>query len=73
VIENIGRRRRGVLGVDRALKSAPDGYTSLQQRLDPFDRALLFPPSALHVKKDVALITLVYACRKCSRCHTSLR
>src|SRR5438309_9736931 len=59
IIENIGGVG-GVLGVDRALKAAPDGYTlgfnsASTLSIAPFPFAKL----PYDVKKDVALITLV--------------
>jgi tripartite-type tricarboxylate transporter receptor subunit TctC len=59
IIENIGGLG-GVLGVDRALKAAPDGYTlgfnsGSTLSIAPFSFAKL----PYDVKKDVALITLV--------------
>ena len=59
IIENIGGVG-GVLGVDRALKSAPDGYTlgfnsGSTLSIAPYSLAKL----PYDVKKDAALITLV--------------
>ena len=59
IIENIGGVG-GVLGVDRALKSAPDGYTlgfnsGSTLSIAPFS----FTKMPYDVKKDVGLITLV--------------
>jgi tripartite-type tricarboxylate transporter receptor subunit TctC len=59
IIENIGGVG-GVLGVDRALKSAPDGYTlafnsGSTLSIAPFS----FTRMPYDVKKDVGLITLV--------------
>src|SRR3989442_12390076 len=59
VIENIGGVG-GVLGVDRALKSAPDGYTlgfnsGSTLSIAPYSLTKL----PYDVKKDAALITLV--------------
>ena len=59
IIENLGGVG-GVLGVDRALKSAPDGYTlgfnsGSTLSIAPFS----FTKMPYDVKKDVGLITLV--------------
>jgi tripartite-type tricarboxylate transporter receptor subunit TctC len=59
IVENIGGVG-GVLGVDRALKSEPDGYTlgfnsGSTLSIAPYSHAKL----PYDVKKDVALITLV--------------
>ena len=61
IIENVGGVG-GVLGVDRALKSSPDGYTlgfnsGSTLSIAPFSFAKL----PYDVKKDVGLITLVAA------------
>ncbi len=72
VIENIGGVG-GVLGVDRALKSAPDGYTlgfnsGSTVSIAPYSFARL----PYDVKKDVALITLVVRVPEVLAVHPSL-
>ena len=72
VIENIGGVG-GVLGVDRALKSAPDGYTlgfnsGSTLSIAPYSFARL----PYDVKKDVALITLVVRVPEVLAVHPSL-
>jgi tripartite-type tricarboxylate transporter receptor subunit TctC len=72
VIENIGGVG-GVLGVDRALKSAPDGYTlgfnsGSTLSIAPYSFAKL----PYDVKKDVALITLVVRVPEVLAVHPSL-
>src|SRR6266513_1329573 len=59
VIENIGGVG-GVLGVDRALKSAPDGYTIALNSGSTLSIApYSFAKLPYDVKKDVALLTTV--------------
>ncbi len=72
VIENIGGVG-GVLGVDRALKSAPDGYTlgfnsGSTLSIAPYSFAKL----PYDVNKDVALITLVVRVPEVIAVHASL-
>jgi tripartite-type tricarboxylate transporter receptor subunit TctC len=72
VIENIGGVG-GVLGVDRALKSAPDGYTlgfnsGSTLSIAPYSFAKL----PYDVKKDVALITLVVRVPEVLAVHPSV-
>jgi len=72
VIENIGGVG-GVLGVDRAAKSAPDGYTlgfnsGSTLSIAPFSFAKL----PYDVKKDFALITLVVRVPEVLAVHPSL-
>ena len=72
IIENIGGVG-GVLGVDRALKSAPDGYTlgfnsASTLSIAPFS----FTKLPYDVKKDVALITLVVRVPEVLAVHPSL-
>jgi tripartite-type tricarboxylate transporter receptor subunit TctC len=72
VIENIGGVG-GVLGVERALKSAPDGYTlgfnsGSTLSIAPYSLARL----PYDVKKDVALITLVVRVPEVLAVHPSL-
>ncbi len=72
VIENIGGVG-GVLGVERALKAAPDGYTlgfnsGSTLSIAPFSFAKL----PYDVKKDVALITLVVRVPEVLAVHPSL-
>src|SRR5258705_6409692 len=73
VIENIGGVG-GVLGVDRALKSAPDGYTlgfnsGSTLSIAPYSFAKL----PYDVNKDVALITLVVRVPEVIAVHASLQ
>src|SRR6195256_6475875 len=72
VIENVGGVG-GVLGVDRALKSAPDGYTlgfnsGSTLSIAPFSFAKL----PYDVNKDAALITLVVRVPEVLAVHPSL-
>src|SRR5882672_8402104 len=72
VIENVGGVG-GVLGVERALKSAPDGYTlgfnsGSTLSIAPYS----FPKLPYDVKKDVALITLVVRVPEVLAVHPSL-
>jgi tripartite-type tricarboxylate transporter receptor subunit TctC len=72
LVENIGGVG-GVLGVDRALKSAPDGYTlgfnsGSTLSIAPFSHAKL----PYDVKKDVALITLVVRVPEVLAVHPSV-
>src|SRR3989449_1066627 len=72
VIENIGGVG-GVLGVDRALKSAPDGYTlgfnsGSTLSIAPYSLTKL----PYDVKKDAALITLVVRVPEVLTVHPSL-
>src|SRR5687768_12928918 len=72
VVENVGGVG-GVLGVDRALKSAPDGYTlgfnsGSTLSIAPFSLAKL----PYDVKKDVGLITLVVRVPEVLAVHPSL-
>jgi tripartite-type tricarboxylate transporter receptor subunit TctC len=72
IIENVGGVG-GVLGVDRALKSAPDGYTlgfnsGSTLSIAPYSFAKL----PYDVKKDVALITLVVRVPEVLAVHPSL-
>ena len=72
IIENLGGVG-GVLGVDRALKSAPDGYTlgfnsGSTLSIAPYSFAKL----PYDVKKDVALITLVVRVPEVLAVHPSL-
>ena len=72
IIENIGGVG-GVLGVDRALKAAPDGYTlgfnsGSTLSIAPFSFAKL----PYDVKKDAALITLVVRVPEVLAVHPSL-
>jgi len=72
VVENIGGVG-GVLGVDRALKSDPDGYTlgfnsGSTLSIAPYS----FNKMPYDVKKDVALITLVVRVPEVLAVHPSL-
>jgi len=72
IIENVGGVG-GVLGVDRALKSEPDGYTlafnsGSTLSIAPYSFAKL----PYDVKKDVALITLVVRVPEVLAVHPSL-
>src|SRR5262245_56931163 len=72
IVENIGGVG-GVLGVDRALKSAPDGYTlgfnsGSTLSIAPYSFAKL----PYDVKKDAALITLVVRVPEVLAVHPSL-
>src|SRR3954464_11987580 len=72
IIENVGGVG-GVLGVDRALKSAPDGYTlgfnsGSTLSIAPYSFAKL----PYDVKKDAALITLVVRVPEVVAVHPSL-
>ncbi|MGQ0653047.1 MAG: tripartite tricarboxylate transporter substrate binding protein [Betaproteobacteria bacterium] len=72
VVENISGVG-GVLGVDRGLKSPPDGYTLVLNSASP----LVIAPYSLarlpyDVKKDIALITLVVRVPEVVAVHPSL-
>jgi tripartite-type tricarboxylate transporter receptor subunit TctC len=72
IVENIGGVG-GVLGVDRALKSAPDGYTlgfnsGSTLSIAPYS----FTKLPYDVKKDAALITLVVRVPEVLAVHPSL-
>jgi tripartite-type tricarboxylate transporter receptor subunit TctC len=72
IIENVGGVG-GVLGVDRALKSAPDGYTlgfnsGSTLSIAPYS----FSKLPYDVKKDVAFITLVVRVPEVLAVHPSL-
>jgi tripartite-type tricarboxylate transporter receptor subunit TctC len=72
VVENVGGVG-GVLGIDRALKSAPDGYTlgfnsGSALSIAPYS----FAKMPYDVKKDVALITLVVRVPEVLAVHPSL-
>src|SRR5882762_901864 len=72
IVENIGGVG-GVLGIDRALKSAPDGYTlgfnsGSTLSIAPYS----FPKLPYDVKKDVGLITLVVRVPEVLAVHPSL-
>ena len=72
IIENVGGVG-GVLGVDRALKSSPDGYTlgfnsGSTLSIAPFSFAKL----PYDVKKDVGLITLVVRVPEVLAVHPSM-
>src|SRR5204862_3592710 len=72
IIENIGGVG-GVLGIDRAAKSAPDGYTlgfnsGSTLSIAPFS----FTRLPYDVKKDFALITLVVRVPEVLAVHPSL-
>jgi tripartite-type tricarboxylate transporter receptor subunit TctC len=72
VVENISGVG-GVLGVDRALKSAPDGYTMVLNSASP----LVIAPYSLaklpyDVTKDIALITVVVRVPEVVAVHPSL-
>jgi len=72
VVENVGGVG-GVLGVDRALKSAPDGYTlafnsGSSLSIAPYSFAKL----PYDVKKDVGLITLAVRVPEVLAAHPSL-
>ena len=72
VIEIIGGVG-GVLGVDRALKSAPDGYTLAFNSGSTLSIApYSFAKMPYDVKKDVALITLVVRVPEVLAVHPSL-
>ncbi len=63
----------GVLGVDRALKSAPDGYTMCLNSASPLVIApYSFAKLPYDVKKDFALITLVVRVPEVLAVHPSL-
>ncbi len=72
IVENVGGVG-GVLGVDRALKSAPDGYTlgfnsGSTLSIAPYSLAKM----PYDVKKDVALITLVVRVPEVLAVHPSV-
>src|SRR2546422_2232503 len=72
IVENISGVG-GVLGVERGVKSAPDGYTIVCNSASP----LVIAPSALtrlpyDIKKDIALITLVVRVPEVLAVHPSL-
>jgi tripartite-type tricarboxylate transporter receptor subunit TctC len=72
IIENIAGVG-GVLGVERGVKSAPDGYTLVLNSASP----LVIAPFSLtrlpyDIKKDVALITLVVRVPEVLAVHPSL-
>src|SRR5687768_6301266 len=72
VVENISGVG-GVLGVDRALKSSPDGYTMCLNSASP----LVIAPYSLtkmpfDVKKDVGLVTLVVRVPEVVAVHPSV-
>src|SRR5258706_6329078 len=72
IIENVGGVG-GVLGVDRALKAAPDGYTlgfnsGSTLSIAPYS----FTKLPYDVKKDAALITLVVRVPEVLAVHPSL-
>src|SRR4051795_10805002 len=72
VVENIGGVG-GVLGVERGVKSAPDGYTLVFNSASP----LVIAPFSLtrlpyDIQKDVALITLVVRVPEVLAVHPSL-
>jgi tripartite-type tricarboxylate transporter receptor subunit TctC len=72
IIENVGGVG-GVLGIDRALKSAPDGYTigfnsGSTLSIAPFS----FAKMPYDVKKDAALITLVVRVPEVLAVHPSV-
>jgi tripartite-type tricarboxylate transporter receptor subunit TctC len=72
IVENVGGVG-GVLGVDRALKSAPDGYTlgfnsGSTLSIAPFSLSKM----PYDVKKDVALITLVVRVPEVLAVHPSV-
>jgi tripartite-type tricarboxylate transporter receptor subunit TctC len=72
VVENVGGVG-GVLGIDRALKSAPDGYTlgfnsGSALSIAPYS----FAKMPYDVKKDAALITLVVRVPEVLAVHPSL-
>jgi tripartite-type tricarboxylate transporter receptor subunit TctC len=72
IVENIGGVG-GVLGIDRALKSAPDGYTlgfnsGSTLSIAPYS----FSKLPYDVKKDVALITLVVRVPEVVAVHPAL-
>jgi tripartite-type tricarboxylate transporter receptor subunit TctC len=72
VVENIGGVG-GVLGVDRGLKAAPDGYTLTFNSASPL---VIAPFSFAHlpydIKKDVALITLAVRVPEVLAVHPSV-
>jgi tripartite-type tricarboxylate transporter receptor subunit TctC len=72
IIENVGGQG-GVIGVDRALKAAPDGYTlgfnsGSTLSIAPFS----FSKMPYDTKKDVALITLVVRVPEVLAVHPSV-
>src|SRR5438874_6605245 len=72
IIENIAGVG-GVLGVERGVKSAPDGYTLVFNSASPF----VIAPFSLtrlpyDIKKDIALITLVVRVPEVLAVHPSL-
>src|SRR3954469_17350316 len=72
VVENIGGVG-GVLGVERGVKAAPDGYTIICNSASP----LVIAPFSLarlpyDIKKDIALITLVVRVPEVLAVHPSL-
>jgi tripartite-type tricarboxylate transporter receptor subunit TctC len=72
IVENVSGVG-GVLGVDRALKSAPDGYTMCLNSASP----LVIAPFSLakmpyDIKKDIALITTVVRVPEVLAVHPSL-
>src|SRR5881275_484145 len=72
IIENIAGVG-GVLGVERGVKSAPDGYTLVFNSASP----LVIAPFSLtrlpyDIKKDIALITLVVRVPEVLAVHPSL-
>jgi tripartite-type tricarboxylate transporter receptor subunit TctC len=72
VVENIGGVG-GMLGVDRGLKSAPDGYTMVFNSASPL---VIAPFSFTHlpydIKKDVALITVAVRVPEVLAVHPSV-
>ena len=72
IIENIGGVG-GVLGVDRAVKSAPDGYTLALNSASTLSIApFSFAKLPYDVKKDFALITVVVRVPEVLAVHPSL-
>src|SRR5437588_6023935 len=72
IVENISGVG-GVLGVERGVKSAPDGYTMVLNSASP----LVIAPYSLarlpyDIKKDIALITLVVRVPEVLAVHPSL-
>jgi len=72
IVENISGVG-GVLGVDRGLKSAPDGYTLVLNSASPLVIApFSFSKLPYDIKKDIALITVVVRVPEVLAVHPSL-
>ena len=72
IVENIAGVG-GVLGVDRTLKSAPDGYTMCMNSASPLVIApYSFAKLPYDLKKDIALVTVVVRVPEVLAVHPSL-